>query len=356
MQSGITWGVVMIVLRKHKTLIITILSLLFALAIGTIVIYICGYDIGVAYKALLKGSFGSVKSTMKTLEKSVPLIFCGLAASIAIKSGMFNIGGEGQFFLGALGYTLSALFLDFLPGVTHALFSCVLGALFGAAWAWIPAIMKVRVGANEVVTTVMMNYIAQLLVSYLVSGPLMAAGSAPETANFVESAVIGEIFPGNVITWGFACAISLCVIYGVFMKHTAFGYSVMAAGMNERAAQAGGINPKAVRIGAMMISGAVAGLGGAMMVGSSLGRLTAAVSSGYGFEGISIAVLGQYSSIGIFLSSLLFGALHTGSLHMEMFEGVPTEIVSLLQGVVIVIVASPLIFEFVFRNRGKKDG
>ncbi len=341
-------------LRRNKTLIITILSLLFALAIGTIVIYICGYDVGVAYKALLKGSFGTLRSAVKTFEKSVPLIFCGLAASIAIKSGMFNIGGEGQFLLGALGYALAALFLDSLLGISHALVSCIVGVLFGAAWAFVPAIMKVKVGANEVVTTVMMNYIAQLLVTYLVSGPLMAEGSVPETKNFVESAIIGEIIPGKALTWGFVCAIILCILYGVFMKRTPFGYSIMAAGMNERAAEAGGIRPKTVRIGAMMISGAIAGLGGAIMVGSSFGRLTASVSSGYGFEGISIAVLGQYSSVGIFLSSLLFGALHTGSLYMEMFEGVPTEIVSLLQGAVIVIVASPLIFEFVFQERRRK--
>ncbi len=341
-------------LKKNKTLTITILSLLFAFAIGTIVIYVCGYDIGLAYSALIKGSFGTLNSLVKTFEKSVPLIFCGLAASIAIRSGMFNIGGDGQFIFGALGYTLAALFLDFLPGISHVLVSCIAGVLFGAVWAFIPAIMKVKVDANEVVTTVMMNYIAMLLVTYLVSGPLMGEGSVPETKNFIESAVIPEIFQGKALTWGFVCAIIPCMLYNIFMKRTAFGYSIMASGMNKRAAQAGGIRPKTIRIGAMMISGAIAGLGGAIMVGSSFGRLTASVSNGYGFEGIAIAVLGQHSSFGIVLSSLLFAALHTGSLYMEMFEGVPTEIVSLLQGIVIVIVASPLIFDFVFQGRRRK--
>jgi len=351
---GITWEEVKAILKRNKTLIITILSLLFSLAIGTIVIYICGYDIRLAYSALIKGSFGTLNSLVRTLEKSVPFIFCGLAASIAIKSGMFNIGGDGQFILGALGYTLAALFLDFLPGISHVLISCIIGVLFGTLWAFIPAIMKVKVGANEVVTTIMMNFIAMLLVTYLVSGPLIAEGSVPETKNFVESVVIHKIFPGKALTWGFVCAIIPCMLHSIFMKLTVFGYSIMAAGMNERAAQAGGIRPKTIRIGAMMISGAIAGLGGAMMVGSSFGRLTASVSSGYGFAGIAIAFLGQHSSVGIALSSLLFAALHTGSLYMEMFEGVPTEIVSLLQGVVIVIVASPLIFDFVFQGRRQK--
>ena len=341
-------------IKRFEKLAAPVLSIIIALLIGTAIIKICGYHPLSAYSALLKGAFGSFRYTMATLEKSVPLILCGIAAMVAMKSGIFNIGAEGQLFMGAIGYAVAALYLDFLPGSLHLIVCILVSILFGGAWAFVPAIMKIRIGANEVVTSIMLNYIAQLFTSYLVSGPLRADGAVSQSDPIPAATAIGEIVAGSKITYGFPLAIVLCVIFAVLFKRTQLGYEITAAGMNARAAEAGGIQPDRVRIIAMMVSGALAGLAGGLLVASTFGRLVETVSTSFGFDGISIAVLGLYTSVGVFLSSLLFGALHTGSLYMEMFMKIPSELIDVLQGVIIVVIASPAIFQILFKRGGKR--
>jgi len=328
-----------------------ILSIILALLIGAIVIILCGYNPLSAYKSMMKGAFGNIRYTLATFEKCVPLILTGLAASVAMKSGIFNIGAEGQLYMGALGYAFVALFCSFLPGPLQILLGCIVAMVFGALWNFLPAVMKFRLGANEVVTGIMMNYIAKLFISFMVSGPIKTQSvNIPESDRFRDAVRIFEIIPKNKITWCLPIAIILCVFVSWFLKRTRIGYDINAAGINARAAEAGGVRPDSVRMFAMLTSGAIAGLAGAFVVASSLGRLVVQVSPGYGFDGISIAVLGQYSCIGILLSSLLFGALRTGSLFMEMFQGIPSELIDVVQGLIIVIVASPVIFSFLKRG------
>ena len=226
--------------------------------------------------------------------------------------------------------------------------------VFGAAWAFIPASMKLKLGVNEVVTSIMLNYIAKLFISYMVSGPMKAPGDISQSSPIPSATVVGEIVDGSKVTWGFVMAILLCVLVWIVFRYTRFGYDITAAGMNDRAAEAGGVRPKRVRMMAMLLSGGLAGLAGGLLVASTFQRLVIAVSTGYGFDGISIAVLGLYSSVGVFLSSLLFAALRTGSLFMEMFVGIPSEIIDVLQGIIIVVIASPAIFEMMFQERRKK--
>ena len=157
------WEAAQMKIKRFEKLVAPVLSIIIALLIGTAIIKICGYHPLSAYSALLKGAFGSFRYTMATLEKSVPLILCGIAAMVAMKSGIFNIGAEGQLFMGAIGYAVAALYLDFLPGSLHLIVCILVSILFGGAWAFVPAIMKIRIGANEVVTSIMLNYIAQLL-------------------------------------------------------------------------------------------------------------------------------------------------------------------------------------------------
>lgn len=340
-------------MKQFKKLLAPLFSILVALLLGTALIWACGYEPFRAYSALLKGAFGSVRYALATLEKSVPMILCGLAAVVAMKSGIFNIGAEGQLYIGALAYTAAALYLDFLPGVIH-LAVCLAAAIAGGAlWALIPAVMKVRLRINEVVTSIMLNYTAKLLIAFLVSGPMKAPGDVSQSEAIPASAAIGEIAAGGKITWGFMLAIVLCVVVWVIFRHTSFGYDITAAGMNDRAAAAGGIHPDQVRLQAMLISGGLAGLAGGLLVASAFGRLVIAVSTGYGFDGISIAVLGLYSPVGVFLSSVLFGALRTGSLYMEMFVHIPSELIDVLQGIIIVVIASPALFQMLIRRREK---
>ena len=339
-------------MRRYEKILLPFASIGISIVIGAIIIWICGYDPIKAYGAMLKGSFGSLNYALNTLEKCVPLILCGLGAAVAMKTGMFNIGAEGQLFVGALGFALGGIYFGFLAGPIQMFFCIILGILFGSVWAFLPAYLKIRFGANEVVTSIMFNYIAKLLNSYLVTGPLKAVGQVPQTELINGAVRIREIVNGGKLTWGFVIAISICVIIWVLFNRTTTGYSITAAGINPRAAEAGGIKPNTVRIGAMLLSGALAGLAGCLLVASVFGRLVEVVSNGYGFDGIAIAVLGQFSPIGVFLSSILFGTLHTGSLYMEMFVGIPSEIISVLQGVMILIIASPLIIKRWFRREG----
>lgn len=330
-------------MKRFEKLYAPALSLLLSALLGIVVIWLCGYDPYESYQALAKGAFGNIKYTMCTLEQSVPLIFAGLACSVAMKSGMFNIGAEGQIYVGALGYTIAGLYFNGLPAPLQ-MASCILFAiLFGALWAAIPALMKIRLGSNEVVTTIMFNFIGKLLVSFLTNGPLHAPGYVPETYPINAAMRIGELVKGYKITGTLPIALFVCLILWILLSKTVLGYKITASGINPRAAQAGGIRTDSVRLGAMILSGALAGLGGGMLIASMYGRLVETVSNGYGFEGISIAVLGEFSPWGVLLASILFGALHTGSLYMEMFLGIPTEILSVLQGVIIVVIAAPLL-------------
>ena len=329
---------------------VPLLSILLAVIIGSVIMMLCGHHPFGAYRSLLKGAFGSPKSIMTTLEKTVPLIFCGLAAMVSFKSGLFNIGLEGQMVVGAIVYVLVGLKTQFLPLPIHVFVCSVFAVLAGAFWASIAGVMKVYCRANEVVSTIMLNHVATLLAEYLFSGPFMAEGTIPQSEAFDESHVISVLFDGSKMTWAFVIAIIGCILMALFYKYTVTGYNMIAAGDNPRAAEAGGIPMNFTRLLSMAMSGAIAGFGGGMLVAATYGRFVIDMQSGYGFDGMAISVLGQNSAIGVFLSSILFGGLRTGSLSMAMFEGVPSELVSILQGLIILTVSAPALI-LSFRRR-----
>lgn len=329
----------------------SLLSILLAVIVGSIIICFCKYSPLDAYLSLLEGSFGSVQSAMTTLEKCIPLIFCGLAAMVGFKCGIFNIGIEGQLIMGAITYALVGLKLQFLPLGLHVLVCSILAMAAGAAWASLAALMKIFRNANEVVSTVMLNYIAIYFTEYLVSGPFMAEGNIAQS-NALEPDKMIPFISGNIrITWTGIVACAALVLVSFFYRYTVTGYNMIAAGVNYKAAEAGGIRINKMRILSMALSGALAGLGGGMLVAATYGRFVLDMSSGYGFDGMAIAVLGQNSPIGVFLSSVLFGALHSGSLYMSMFEGIPSEIVSILQGLIILTVSAPMLIQYLRRRK-----
>lgn len=339
--------------RELERITVPILSILAAAMIGSILIFICGYSPAAAYLSLIKGAFGSVNAFLGTLEKCVPLVFCGLAAMAAFKSGMFNIGLEGQLIMGAAAYILIGLRIQFLPLPVHVLVCSVFAAAAGALWASAAGALKVFYGANEVVSTVMLNYIALYFTEYLVSVPFKAEGTIPQTDSLSPDKMI-PLIPGNSkVSWAWVLACAAVILMGFFYKYTVTGYNMIAAGENYKAAEAGGIRMNATRLAAMALSGGIAGIAGGMLAAASYGRFVIGMSSGYGFDGMAIAVLGQNSAIGVFLSSILFGGLRTGSLSMAMFEGIPAELVSILQGLIILTVSAPLLIRSL-KRRGKR--
>lgn len=335
-----------------KKISIPLLSILLAVIVGSIIMLLCGYNPISAYTSLLKGAFGSPKAVMTTLEKCVPLIFCGLSAMVSFKSGLFNIGLEGQMVMGAIAYILIGLKIQVLPMPLHVIVCSFFAIVAGALWAGIAGVMKVYCNANEVVSTIMLNHVATLFTEYLVSGPFMAEGTIAQSEALDSDHMLSELFTGSKITWAFVIAIVAAVLLALFYKYTVTGYNMIAAGDNPKAAEAGGIKMNATRLLSMSMSGAIAGFGGGMLVASTFGRFVIDMQSGYGFDGMAISVLGQNSSIGVFLSSVLFGGLRSGSLSMAMFEGVPSELVSILQGLIILTVSAPVLIMKFRRKKG----
>lgn len=339
--------------RTLEKMSVPLLSILIAMLIGSAVILVCGYSPIAAYSSLFRGAFGSLRSCMGTLEKCVPLIFCGLAAMVAFKSGIFNIGLEGQVVVGAIAYILTGLNLQFLPLPFHVLVCSIFALLAGGLWALIAGAMKVYCRANEVVSTIMLNYIALNLAEYLFSGPFMAEGTIPQSEALETEKLLPAVWEGSKITWAFVIASCMILFIGIFYRYTVAGYNMIAAGDNDKAAEAGGIRMNQTRLMSMAMSGAIAGIAGGLLVAATYGRYVIGMSSGYGFDGMAIAVLGQNSAAGVFLSSILFGGLRTGSLSMAMFEGIPSELVSILQGLIILTVSAPLLIKS-FRIKGRR--
>lgn len=317
------------------------IALILSLVIGGIVIFASGYPPLQAYAILFKGSLGSKTAVLQTLLKSTPLIFAGLAVAVGFKGGLFNVGVEGQIYMGAMLSSLAAVYFPQLGAALHLTLSMLAGILGGALWAYLPAILKIKRGAHEVVTTIMLNYLAILFTNYLVNYPLKAPGMVPQTLPILHSAEIPRIFPRSQLSWAILIAILVVLVLHYIIKNTTFGYQLTVTGANPSAAEAGGIKTTKMQLTAMLLSGAIAGLGGSMEILGTHRRFIQGFSPGYGYDGIAVAVLGGNSPLGVLASSLLFGALRAGGAAMDRLTVIPSDFVFALQGIVILIISAP---------------
>ncbi len=304
------------------------------------------------FSALWKGSFGSKSKFLNTLANTTPLIFTGLANAIAFKTGLFNIGAEGQFIMGILAATLVGL-IPGIPTVIHIILILLAGIVVGGVWAGIPGFLKAKTGTNEVVNTIMMNFIALAVSDYFILGPFNKPGSAT-TNKIQESAQLwrfmGSKYRVNVSL--FIAILCAFLVYYFFWK-TVQGYEIRAVGLNADAAEYGGINVKKNIILAMVLSGALAGLGGAThLAGVQLQGFQLAGFTNYGFNGITVALLAKSHPIGVIFSALLLGALNNSALTLQM-AGIPQEIVSLIQAVIIIFVAADYLYKWLGQKRKK---
>jgi simple sugar transport system permease protein len=328
---------------------LSILAAVFlALLISAGLIATSGADVGGALLALWKGAFGSQKATLETLVQATPILFTGLAMVIAFRGKVINIGGEGQFFAGALATAWVCLHYDTLPkGILIPLI--VLAAMLaGALWAFIPGFLKARFGVSEIVVTVMMNYIMVAFTTYLLGGPWQAPNDHfLETARFKASTFLPTFFHSR-IHLGFWIALVIVAVLYIILWKTPLGYEIRAVGENPTAAKYKGIKASTVIITVMLLSGAIAGLGGGMELSGLAHRLRLDISTGYGYTGILIALLGRLNPIGVIPAAIFFGALVNGSTSMQVNFNVPVPLVSTIQGVVLILV---LAFDTVFRYR-----
>jgi ABC-type uncharacterized transport system permease subunit len=330
--------------------------------------------ISVAYGALFSGSLGSVPEIFsgmqiyfatgdskaflqaiypvaESLATVTPYILAGLAVAVGFKCGLFNIGAEGQFGIGALcsayvGYAIHA------PWYIHLPLALLAGALGGAIWGAIPGFLKGITGAHEVVTTIMMNYVSFRLSDWLLNGPMKASGYRPLTPVIDNSAMLPQFFPDPIrLNWGFIVALAMAILVYWILFKTPLGFEIRAVGANPDGARYAGMNIVKNFVIAMTISGGLAGLAGATQVLGIDHWVGQGFSAGYGFDSIAIALLGQSHPVGVVLAALLWGTLRSGATKMQIAAGVPIEIISIIQGLVIVFVAAPAVVRWIYRIR-----
>ncbi len=347
-------------MKDRKPLIDLIYSfgaVLFALLLGGILIHLSGYDVREAYLSFFEGAFGNVYNLANTLLMTIPLIFTGLAVAVAFQAGLFNVGGEGQLYIGALASALAGLFLRGLPPALHIGLALAAGALAGGVWALIPGYLKARTGAHEVITTIMFNYIGILLAAFLVKEYFKEPGRADQTPVIPVSAQIPELIRDSRLTWALFLGLLAIVAIDYLFKHTSLGYEIRAVGQNLFAAEYAGIDVPSRLAVSMTISGMIAGLAGSSMVLGVLHRFINNFSPGYGYTGIAVAVLARNKPWGILPAALLFGVLQSGGMSMQLFARIPMDLMTLVQGLVILLVAAPALVElFVTLRRRRKEG
>ena len=294
---------------------------------------------------------------LESLVAATPYIFAGLALGLGFRTGVFNIGAEGQIFIGALAGTFVGYSIQGLPMIIHLPLTMLAGALGGAIWGFIPGWLKATTGGHEVINTIMMNYIAFRLSDWLLTGPMMRPDSYnPVSPKIADSAMLPRLF-GEPTRFhiGFFLALLVAWLVYWFLFKTTIGFDLRTVGANPNAGRYAGMNVKRTIILSMSISGALAGLAGINEVSGVTHNLAMAFSSGYGFDAIALALLGRNHPVGIVLSGLLFGTLRNGATRMQVAADIPIDIISILQAVILMFIAAPAIIRTIFRLKEPEE-
>jgi ABC-type uncharacterized transport system permease subunit len=347
--------------RLLSPLILPIGSIILAFLAGAIVVLLTGGDPIAAYLALICGGTGLLCTgtvypalqISETIVATIPLILTGLSVGIAFRGGLFNIGAEGQFIIGLIVANVIGVKLGGLPGIILVPLVLLGGMLGGAIWGGIVGVLKALTGAHEVVTTIMLNYIAIFFLQYLiVGGPLQLAGGSSASSPITDSAKLprlipqqGELLglPGGVyrVHAGIFVALLAAVVFWFLLKRMSLGYEIRAVGQSQRAARYAGVNVRRTIIVTMLIAGAFSGLAGAVqMSGLNYNLTDIYLKDSTGFTAIAVALLGQNTAIGIVLSALLFGALHVGGQFMQGQAHVSGNLVDILQALILFSIAA----------------
>lgn len=327
-------------------------AILMAFVVGAVALQVTGYPPLEAYNVMLWGAFGNVFGIGQTFTQATPIIFTALAFLFAFKGGLFNIGAEGQFLVGAFSAALVGISFNGLPSLVHVPLALLAGAIAGGMWGFIPAILKARFGAHEVITTMMLSYVALYLTGYMVNYPFKAPGWVAQTVPIALSAQLPRILKPTQLSASIFIAVVLAGITYYILQKTTFGYEVRATGLNPTAAENAGINVRREMILALVVSGAMAGLGGSGEIMGVHRRFIEGFSPGYGWDGLAVALVGGLHPVGVLLAAVLFGALRSGGMIMTRVIGVPLDIVFLLQALVILFVAAPMMIRYMMRRIG----
>lgn len=317
-------------------------SILIALAIGGVLMMLTGFNPFEAYGAMIEGSIGSPRFIGNTLERAMMLCLLGLATAIGAKGGLFNVGGEGQLFFGALAATMIGLWFSDLPGIVVLILAFLAAVIVGGFYAWIPAMLKVKLGVNEVITTIMLNTVAIKVCTYLVNGPWNAESSAiSKGTDYLEDSLrFSSMIENSNLNTGFIGGAVLTFFIWYMLKKTSVGLELKVTGENERFARFAGLPSSKLMIGSMVVSGAICGFVGLFLIYGSQGHMTEAVSNEFYFDGMLVAMIMNYSPVGIIIMSVFFAAMSTGATHMDMMVGVSPQIYDIIFSIIIFLMAA----------------
>ncbi len=308
-----------------------------AIAIGAVMLALTGHDPVSVYRLMIEEAFGGERRIAATLTEATPLLLMGLAAAVAFRAGVFNVGAEGCFYVGGIVAAVAGYSLPSWPSLLLIPFALAAASVVGGAWLLAPGLLRARLGVDEVVTTLMLNFIAIDLTSWLVDGPLLARGSANSATPLISAAAeLPRLLPPATLHFGFLISLALVAGYGVWSRFSVEGLRSRLVGLNPRFSRAVGIELPRVFLGVMIASGVIGGLAGGIHTLGLVHRFVGGFSPGYGFTGIAIALLARNTATGVVVASILFGALSSAGANIQLFSDVPIEIVEILQGAVMI--------------------
>ncbi len=329
-----------IIQRIWKAVSVPLFSIILAALIGALILLTSGSNPITAYSALLQGAFGSQDALGRTLEKATPLVFSGLAVAFAFKAGLFNIGGQGQLLVGGIFAAYLGFAIEGLPFIIHMPLALIGGSLAGAVYASIAGALKTYTGAHEVITTIMLNYVAINLTDFLANGPWKAEGIIARTPKVLDSALIPR---WGFVPVGFLIATLMAVLTYYLLFRTTWGYAIRTTGLNTEAAKYAGIKVGRIIILTMAFSGFLAGMGGAVETLGVIGRYQPGFNVGLGFDGITIALLAKTNPLGVIPAAILLGAMDAGGSLMQFDAGVRFQIIDVIKALILFFVSADVI-------------
>jgi general nucleoside transport system permease protein len=334
--------------------VVPLVSVACGFIVGAIAIVAAGADPTQAYTALLQGAFTNRNAFAETLVSSVPYILLGLGVALGFRAGLFNIGAEGQFYIGSLAGVFVAYSIHGLPGIIEIPLALLAGMAGGFLWAAIAGALKARFGAHEVITTIMLNYVSFLVASYLVDtkGLMLAPNvSTPKTPEVDPNAALPILLSGSRLHLGLILALLAIPAVWFLIERTTIGFRIRTVGFNQGTARASGISVGRTIVLTMGLSGALAGAAGIVQVLGVSHHMTDTVAAGYGYDAIAVALLARSNPWGVLPAAFLFGALHNGASFMQLETQVSADLISIVQASVIIFVAAPAIVRWLLRLR-----
>lgn len=352
---------------KHKksilegNVIYTLFAILMGFLVGALILVIAGLNPGVIYAKLFTGIFSKPKFLVWSVVYATPLIFTGLGVAFSFRTGVFNIGAEGQFIVGSLAATVIGMFCP-LPAYITVPLCLIAAAAAGAVWSAISGLLKVKKGINEVLTFIMLNWIAYYLSNYIVNLPGIKSPSKEATIDILDNAKMLLPLPVRQMTgctsanYGIILAIIAAVVIWYIINKTTLGYELRSVGFNSHAAEYGGINSGASVMKALAISGALSGIGGAIQIlGNAMHIAQFAGQEGFGFQGITVALIASSNPIGCIFSGLFYGAMKYGGSKLNLV-GAPKEVLDIIMGAIVLVIAITHVFKAFAQKKLQKGG